>query len=262
MSPVWEADRLLRNRSVNVDLYKRNFLRQAVCELRFPTLMEFGEPKPPAAIVSALRKDYPHLELGNEVTLGFAGGPSGSNHVHTMRSSKQTWAVTLKQSSIVIETTAYSEFSNMRTRVLQVVKAAEKVIDTDFFTRIGLRYINVIDNGTDPVLGWVNPELVEPLRSGNFSSVSEFAGKLLVQAADGGCLLQHGVRPKPPVNNIPVAPEYSIDIDTFRTDVPIDQVAAALEAIHSQGFDMFDWALGPAAREYLIAGKSPQNQGV
>ncbi len=261
MSSTWEADGLVNARSTNIDRYKRNFLKQAVCELRFPTLMELGESKPPATLVNALRKDYPHLELGNEVTIGIAGGPNGANHVHTMRSSKGAWAVSVKQSSLTIETTAYSEFAQMKARVLQVVRAAEKVIDTDFFTRIGLRYINVIDSGTDPAIGWVNPALVEPLRAGIFTTVQEYAGKMLLAAPDGGCLLQHGVRAKPSVDGKMVAPEYFIDIDTFRTDILVGQVEDALEAMHTQGFDMFDWSIGPAAREYLMAEKPVKNKG-
>lgn len=129
MSSTWEADGLVTLRSENVDRYKRNFLRQAVCEFRFPTLMELGDPRPPASLVTALRKEYPHLELANEVTLGIGGGTPGSNNTHIFRSAKLTWTVSLKQSILTVETTAYTEYAQMKERVLRVVDAASKIIE-------------------------------------------------------------------------------------------------------------------------------------
>lgn len=257
MSLNWEADTLVAASSANVDRYKRNFLRQAVCEFRFPTLMELGEPRPPASLVTALRKEYPHLELANEVTLGFGGGTSGSNNAHIFRSAKLTWTVTLKQSVLTIETTAYTNYAHMKERVLHVVDAASKIIDSDFFTRVGLRYINVIDSGTDPTDGWINPVLVAPIRSGDFLGVQEYAGKLQLGAPDGGCLLQHGIRLKPPHSGEAVPPEYVLDIDTFRNEVKLSDIGAVLDAMHTQEFNFFDWSIGPKAREYLSADRSP-----
>lgn len=255
MSSTWEADGLVTLRSENLDRYKRNFLRQAVCEFRFPTLMELGDPRPPVSLVTALRKEYPHLELANEVTLGIGGGTPGSNNTHIFRSAKLTWTVSLKQSILTIETTAYTEYAQMKERVLRVVDAASKIIDSDFFTRVGLRYINVIDSGTDPRDGWVNPALIAPIDSGNFLGIQEYAGKLQLGAPDGGCLLQHGIRIKQPHSGEPVPPEYVLDIDTYRNEVSLSDTATVLDAMHSQTFELFDWAIGPKARDFLSTDK-------
>ncbi len=255
MSSTWEADGLVTLHSENLDRYKRNFLRQAVCEFRFPTLMELGDPRPPASLVTALRKEYPHLELANEVTLGIGGGTPGSNNTHIFRSAKLTWTVSLKQSILTVETTAYTEYAQMKERVLRVVDAASKIIDSDFFTRVGLRYINVIDSGTDPRDGWVNSALIAPIDSGNFLGIQEYAGKLQLGAPDGGCLLQHGIRIKQPHLGEPVPPEYVLDIDTYRNEVSLSDIATVLDAMHAQTFELFDWAIGPKARDFLSADK-------
>lgn len=252
MSSSWEADALVALRSTHVDQYKRNFLRQVVCELRFPTMMELGDPKPPSSLVAALRKEYPHLDMANEVTIGIGVGPSGTNHSHIFRSAKLTWTVSIKQSSLSVETTAYTDYAALKERVLRVVHAAASVIDTDFFTRVGMRYINVIDCGEDPSDGWVNPALVMPLRAGVFNNVAEYAGKLQLFAEDGGCLLQHGVQLKTTKRGSgPVAPEYFVDIDGYRNEVTVSETESALDAIHAQAFDVFDWALGEKSREFL-----------
>lgn len=255
MSSGWEADSLMKLRSENLDRYKRNFLRQAVCELRFPTLMELGESRPPASFVAALRKDYPHLELANELTLGIGTSIPGSNNSHIFRSSKYTWAVSLKASSVTIETSSYTEYENLKYRVLKVVDAAAKVIDSDFFTRIGLRYINVIDIGEDPTVDWVNPLLVAPIQAGCFSGISEYAGKMQLATSDGGCLLQHGLRIKNTRNEEAKPPEYLIDIDSFRNEISLSEVESSLDAIHSQAFDVFDWCIGEKSKSYLSSAK-------
>lgn len=255
MNTIWDADTLVKVRSKNVDRYKHNLLRQAVCEFRFPTLMELGDPRPPSSFVKALRKEYPNLELTNELMLGIGGASNGFNNTHVFRSTKLTWAVTLKQSAFSIETTAYTNYAQMKERILRVVEAASKIIDSDFFTRVGLRYINVISNETDPTDGWINSELVNPLRSGYFSGIKEYAGKLQLLASDGSCLLQHGLR----LNQHPTkgsVPEYFLDIDTCRNEVALGDTEAALDAIHAQSFDIFDWAIGEKTREYLSAEKS------
>lgn len=252
MNSKWNADDLVSVRSENLDRYKRNFLKQAVCELRFPTLMELGDPKPPVALVAALRKEYPHLELANEVTIEIGGGSPGSNNTHIFRSGKLTWTVSLKQSALSIETTAYTGFPTLKERVLRVVGAASKIIDSDFFTRVGLRYINVIDSGEDPTDGWVNADLVQPLLSRQFSGVHEYAGRMQLVADDGGCLLQHGVRLKQPQRDGKAGvPEYVLDIDSFRNEVAVTDIELALDTMHAQVFDVFDWAIGSKAREYL-----------
>lgn len=258
MTPNWNADSLVTISSKNVDKYKRNFLRQAVCELRFPTLMELGDPRPPTSLVKALRKEYPHLELANEVSLGIGGNSSNNTHTHIFRSAKLTWTVSLKQSALSVETTAYTDYAHMRERILRVVEAASDVIDSDFFTRIGLRYINIIDSDTNPVLGWVNPELVGPLLSGNFKGIHEYAGKLQLMADDGGCLLQHSIVMKQKQATGEAIPEYLLDIGAFRNEIQLSDTGKALDAMHAQVFDVFDWAIGPKAHEYLSAESLPK----
>lgn len=253
MKSTWQADGLVRVESDNVDRYKRNFLQQVVCEFRFPILMELGDPKPPVQFVNALRKDYPILEMGNEVTLGIGGGATGSNHVHTMRSAKKTSSVSIKQSSLSIETSSYKEFADMKKQIMRVAKAAIPVIDSNFFTRIGLRYINVIDCEDDPVRGWINPALVAPLQASAFFGINEYAGKVSLLTEDGGCLLQHGLKFKPNDGEGDIIPQYFIDIDTFRNEVELDDVEHALAAMHQQAFNIFDWSIGDLARDHLVA---------
>lgn len=260
MSTRWKADDLVLTRSQNVSRFKRNFLKQAVCEFRFPTLMELGEQRPPSSFVKALRKNYPILELNNEVVLGLGAGNAGSSNIHIFKSSKLNWTVSLKQNAISIETTNYSGFDHLRERVMQVLSAAEKIIDSDFFTRIGLRYINVVksDSGGDGVASWVNPSLIAPITTGSFGGINESSGRVQLKAEDGGCLLQYGLQFSNVLPDTEPKPDYLIDIDTYRTEVALSDAGCAIDIMHQQAFDIFDWSLTDVARKSLSEEINPR----
>ena len=148
---------LFNYKSNNLNKYKRNFIRHAVCEIRFPILLELGEQHPPSSCVKALRKDYPFIDHANEFSIGLGVAPNAiPNYAHIFRSSKGTWTVTLKQSSLTIETHSYQGFDKMKEKILQALQAAIPVIDSELLTRVGLRYVNFIDQKEDPRPGWVN----------------------------------------------------------------------------------------------------------
>lgn len=246
-----KADDLVRQVPEIQGGFPRNFIRQAVCELRFPTLMSLGGAKPPEKFVAALRKRFPISETINEVTVG-AGQSSVTSHAHQFKSTKLVWTASLKQSAVVLESMRYSTYADFRERAQDVLDAALLVIDSDFFTRVGLRYINVVPTDEAPMTEWINPALVQPLIGHGFTGISEFAGKLAMSAEDGGCLLQHGVSIKgdePGPTQRP--PDYVIDIDTYRVDIPAGDVMSILDANHRQAFSLFSWALGSRAKALL-----------
>jgi hypothetical protein len=52
---------ILRLPEVERAQFKKNFINTAVCELRFPTILEY-ETKQPVELQRALRKEYPEYE--------------------------------------------------------------------------------------------------------------------------------------------------------------------------------------------------------
>ena len=136
---------------------------------------------------------------------------------------------------------------------MKVVAAAVNIIESDFFTRIGLRYINVVDaDDADPTYGWINQAMVQPILSKKFEGIQEYAGRIQLNSDDGGCLLQHGIRLKQSRRDEKTQPpEYLLDIDAYRNDVSVSDSEFALDAMHRQAFDVFDWCLDEKAREYL-----------
>jgi len=231
--------------------YKQNFLRQVVCELRFPTLFDLNSGTPNLEFANALRKSYPHHS--HQVTeTDINGGSFERIHTHIFKSKKLDWVVTLRPSAITIEASRYTCFADLVERVKFIVNVAVGVIDSDFFTRIGMRYINSVPmnmtgTNTDHFIGWIRNSLVSTLLDEDLGLVYEYTGRIGGHAEFGGYLLQHGVGTHPTSKEL----EYLLDFDFSRDNVEINDTLSTLEELHRNQFSMFLWSLGPKALEYL-----------
>jgi uncharacterized protein (TIGR04255 family) len=245
MNPPAPTQQPLRVPDAGRAHYARNFIRLAVCELRFPTLFELEGEHPPVAFARALRKEYPTHELLANVALN-AGGLAHAN-AHAFRSRKGRWSVTLRAAAVSLETSLYESFDEFVTRLAFVVKAAESTIDSDFFTRVGLRYINALPCAPEVAGGWVNEALVGPLVVGTYGTVGEYWQRVQGPTRVGGYTFQHGV----PIQAGEQAREYMLDFDFFKEDVAVVDALSVVKELHELEHAMFDWSLGPKAKEHL-----------
>ena len=151
----------------------RNPIHTAVCELRFPTLVELEE-RGPAIAQRRLRKIYPHFEPGSAVQIG-PGSDFHREKRFVFKSKLRDSSVSLRASAIALETDACGRFEEFARRLREVLDVTSSLIDSDFFTRVGLRYINMLPTGGSPG-GWINPMLIAPL-STVYTAVSTIFGK-------------------------------------------------------------------------------------
>lgn len=225
--------------------FSRNFIRQAVCEVRFPTLFALEAARPPSSFSQALRKEYPLYEIGNDLNVGIGGVAQA--HVHFFKAKQARWTVTLRASAISMETSHYDSFGEFETRLDLVVKAAEKIIDSEFFTRVGLRYINSVPYNRVKIQEWINPEIVSTLGTGVYGDVVEHSQRISGPTTEGGYLFQHGLGVNPKTGSH----EYILDFDFFREDVAVVDTASVVRNLHDLEFRMFTWALGKQAKMHL-----------
>ena len=226
--------------------FATNFIRQAVCEIRFPTLFELEAERPPVDFAHALRKEYPFHSLVKSVNVS-QGGVSQASNAHTFRSKNGRWTVSLRAAALSLESTQYDSFHVFEQRLSFVLKAAERVIDSDFLTRVGLRYINAVPFDVDRIGQWVNPTLVEALARGVYGDVDEHSQRVRGATAEGGYTFQHGVSVEPTDGKR----EYVLDFDFFREDVGVAEALTVVRRLHDLEFAMFVWSLGDAAKSHL-----------
>ena len=225
--------------------YQRNLLEKAVCELRFPTLYGLERGKPPVSLANALRKQFP--EHGIVDGLNLSAGAVEQDFGYAFMDKKRRTTVTFRASALSIETNFYQSFEDFSERVLLVAEAAKTAIDSEIFTRIGLRYINAVPYEQANIANWVNLALVSPLALGLFGQPAEYSGRVAATEEGGGYLLQHGIGK----HNQTGQYQYLLDFDFWREDVPFSDLSAALGALHEMEFRFFHWSLGPAAFEYM-----------
>ena len=151
--------------------YEKNFITQAVCELRFPALLEY-ETATPVQLQKQLRKDFPLYEAQQGLSVGFEISKKEMKHV--FRSKKGDSLVSFKPAAISLEAKKYRNFREFSKQLEMLLDRSSSLLDTDFFTRVGLRYINEIPIGEGDLGEWIRPELVAPLIAGTYGKVNRF----------------------------------------------------------------------------------------
>lgn len=235
----------LRLPAVQPVTYRRNLIQKTVCELKFPTLYSLERGKPPAALASALRKLYPEHSTLDGLNVGPAG--VAQNFAYVFADKKSGNQIVFRAASLALETSKYRSFEDFLGRLLVVVDLAKVVIDADFFTRVGLRYINALPYDEEAIASWVNPNLVGALAGGLLGKPDEFNGRIAGKAGLGGFGFSHGIGQSSDSNK----PEYVLDFDFWEEDVAITDTRAAVTRLHDEESRMFLWTLGTAALDYM-----------
>lgn len=233
--------------------FDKNFLGQVVCELRFPTVFELDAARPPLTFAKTLKKDFPIYEARKSVNV--SNGLMAESYSHIFKEKKSRYAVTLRTSSIALEAFKYNSFDEFRKNLEFVLNASKNIIDTDFFTRVGLRYINFIDFADGDAKGWINPALNAALCSDVFGSdIQEFTGRISGSIDNGVYLLSHGLGGHPEDGRR----GYVIDTDFSSEDILAEDVLNVITQLHDEAYSLFRWTLGEKANQYL---KLPATEG-
>jgi len=229
--------------------YQTNLIQKAVCELKFPTVYGLVRGKPPVSLATALRKSFPEHGLIDGLNVGIGG--VAQDFAFAFADKKKRTTITFRPSALSVETSAYHSFEELLDVILFATNAAREVIDSDFFTRVGLRYINGLPYEQKSIGEWVNPDLVAPLAKGVLGIPTEFAGRIVTSWEVGGFLIQHGIGKKEGTN----IDQYVLDFDVWREDVQFSDLKATMQDLHDTEFRLFHWSLGHRAFEHMGQGK-------
>ena len=124
--------------------------------LRFPAILEI-DTKAPADFQGAIRRTFPVTSENTEIRLEPSQGPGGpvrpdftvqaiqpsvgKNWQFSSPDSK--WSVNLTRSFVALSTQDYSTWEDFRDRLKDPFEALLATYEPSFFSRIGLRYIDV-----------------------------------------------------------------------------------------------------------------------
>ena len=135
-------------------IYKRNPLETVICQLRYPHILKI-EAELPAGFQDRIRADYPIFREQNPgQDLVLSGellklveqrlASLGAVRTYEFASEDGFWSVTLNKAAVALTCGKYVRWEDFRARFGKILNAIESEYQPAFYSRIGLRYTNVI----------------------------------------------------------------------------------------------------------------------
>ena len=234
-------------------LYDRNPLAEVICQLRFPPILRIDSDV--ADFQEAIRGEYPlYAEeqvsvpgVPPEIAEMIKGAMPGPKPAKKFGSADGRWTVALTREFVALQTSDYVRWEEFRGRLRAVLDTTERIFRPAFYTRVGLRYRDVIRRSRlalDPTTPWsqlLKPHIAGELATEIGSHVTELTHVSLIRLAGGGSVrIRHGLS-KPEGQE---EQSYSIDTDFFtvdRTELP--NANDRLDYFNQQAARLFRWCI-------------------
>jgi len=164
-------------------IYANNPLVEVVCQLRFPALLRV-DVEPPAAFQEQIRAEYPVLKDKSNEILGLPadlpplvanllrspGGRQASQAAYDFVSADGKWTVSLTRDFLALATTSYKRWEQFKEHLNGPLKALVDVYAPSWFSRIGLRYQDLIKRSSLGLADRPWPELLKQPITGLLAS--------------------------------------------------------------------------------------------
>lgn len=243
-----EADRVV---------YARSPLVNVICQVRFPADLRM-ETEPPVAFQQRVRSEFPILAqktrsfisaLPAEITRAFESvlPRVSEGTIWTFSTEDGTKSLELTKEHLTIASRAYRHWEDFYGSFQEPLKALAEIYRPAFFTRIGLRYQDVIRRSEVGLTGVGWWELLQPHALGElaFSEVRERVDEISHTAMiglpeyDAKLRLQHGFA------QVEGSSEegYLIDGDFFANRTDLGREHDTINYFHDNAFRLFRWCI-------------------
>lgn len=245
-------------------LYTRNPLEQVICQVRFPTILKV-EAAPPAEFQDAIKKDLPIVERStNQIArqlpqeiLNAMGLPTTASS-YSFLSDDRTLTANLTGDSLTIQTADYVRWEEFWSLCDRCFQALIGIYGPSFYTRLGLRYRNVITRSELGLqdLPWsklLNVEVLGELALPQWESLTTECRRIVRCVADDGDAVhfQHGTLSSGDDNE----QSYVIDFDFYRDRrVEVDEAPDIFARFNRRSGRSFRWAIA----DHLHAALEPR----
>jgi len=245
-------------------------LIQVQCQLRFPPILKI-ESAPPADFQELVRGRFPLLERGSAPPnllgmlppgqqlpidlIQFLGSATG-NATYLFHTADRTSTLTLTPSTIGLSTSSYKRWESFIGDFRPPFEALVKTYNPSFYTRVGLRYSNVIDRhalGLDsqPWSKLLRPALLGEIAEDGFEANLEQVSRMIrvrVPDLNSSMILRHGLGAQ--FNRQDLA--YVIDIDLFSEEtMETANVDSILNKFHDVAGHAFRWCIEKPVHDAL-----------
>lgn len=186
-------------------IYKRNPLVEVVCQLSFPPILKISHQEP-VEFQDMIRFKYPlfettRVQLPSEISqvVQQLGLPLQSDVAYNFKSEDQRWSLSLTKDFIALTTSSYERYEQFKQRLEEALGIFEAIYKPSFYTRIGLRYQDLIIRSKLGIEdeSWsklIAEHIASELHETNFSSSIQTIVKSLVLKTEIGQInLNHGL---------------------------------------------------------------------
>jgi len=137
-------------------IYRKNPLDRVICQLRFPPILTI-ETKIPDEFQESIRGDFPEFQVRQEPIVQIAPDvqkevpteflqrimPSQTKNYEFL-SKKGDWKVNLTRTFIALTANEYRRWEEFKEMFAAPLNALTRIYEPAYFSRIGLRYIDII----------------------------------------------------------------------------------------------------------------------
>ena len=128
------------------------------------------------------------------------------------------------------------------------------MIDSDFFTRVGLRYMNSVPLEDRNPAGWIRSDLICAITGGVLGVPKSYRSIVQGRMEEGEYTFRHGLDAGENPSQ-PDAGKYILDFDYFKEGVELDDVQKLVKGFNERNFSFFSWCLDEKAKAILGEGK-------
>lgn len=235
-----------------------------LAQVRFPKTAPLGTEATITSLQQALRRDYPILR--QQQSLGIVLTPqglvqTGPEQVWQLQDKTSDWTISLTDTFVTLSTKRYESRKDLCERLSTVLAEVQQVADPVIYDRIGVRYVNRIEDDDFAQLG----SLVRLELLGGRAVPLDGATQLVrsmgeAQFANGADVLQvrHAVLPPGESHDPAIAAaarwSWVLDLDGY-TDVPGDfsagEITSRAERFAERAYTFFRWALTDRALSHF-----------
>jgi len=246
-------------------IYKKNPLVEVVCQVRFSPILKI-DANVPADFQDRIRSEYPDLSQVN-LSLEQPNAPalppaekqlleSAVNKNYAFVSEDRKWRVNLTRNYMSLSTGAYLRWEEFKDRFRSPLQALSDIYAPRNFSRIGLRYIDILYRSKLNLVdvGW--GELLRPHLLGLMSSpdvkddIDAFDSLYAVRLGDQASKCRLAARTV--ISQESGEQCFMIDGDFFTAGtIAMPDVTTHMDYLHSHASRLIQWCITPRLHEAM-----------
>jgi len=258
--PFPESDRVI---------YKINTLGKVICQLRFPPILKI-DAEIPYEFQDRIRDAFPNYSEKREIRIEFPSDAkvkippdvlnqlahsTGSNN-YEFSSENGEWVINLTRTFISLSANNYRRWEEFVGKLVTPLDALVDIYSPSHYSRVGLRYINIISRsalGLDDV-DWnelLSPWILGVLGSKDIGShVGDFESKYEINLSDNKSIVRLITQFVESIDSGELG--YKIDSDFFNSSkTTIDDAMETLNYFNSRGSRLIRWCITDRLHEAM-----------